>query len=234
MNLKLPGKIYSSIARHVAHRLSHDLDLSLQIDARDRSARFVADNMLDALGVGSRRAIITDACKRADAIDGCFCEFGVYRGESLHLLAKLAPQRIIHGFDSFDGLPQHWRHGFSAQTFKTPVPNFYKKNIKLHVGLFEDTLPKFIKLLDCKIAFAHIDCDIYSSTRTVLNLIIPNLAAGAVLLFDEYFNYPGWEEHEHKALTESVATNALTIQYAAYNQVGEQVIVIVSPRQNNL
>ena len=48
----------------------------------------------------------------------------------------------------------------------------------------------------------HIDCDIYSSTRDALSMLADRLAPGALLLFDELVNYPGWREHEAKALWE--------------------------------
>lgn len=228
MRLPLQEKYLSSIARHVANRIGYDLDIPAQLEARDQSARFVATNMQNSYKLTNRRAMITHACMQAAELQGCFCEFGVYRGESLRLIAKRIPKRVVHGFDSFEGLPQDWRHGFGASSFKTAVPRFSQRNIHLHVGLFEDTVPKFVDSLSEDIAFVHIDCDIYSSTRTVLDLIIPRLKSGAVLLFDEYFNYPGWEEHEHKAWTESMQLNGRTFQYAAYNRVGEQVMVIIT------
>jgi hypothetical protein len=42
-------------------------------------------------------------------------------------------------------------------------------NVQLIKGWFNETLPKFTNLLesDDKIALLHIDCDIYSSTKTV-------------------------------------------------------------------
>ena len=37
-----------------------------------------------------------------------------------------------------------------------------------------------------RVAFAHIDVDLYSSTRTVLRALAPRLTAGSVLRFDEW------------------------------------------------
>ena len=49
----------------------------------------------------------------------------------------------------------------------------------------------------------HIDCDIYASTKTALEQTIPRLAPGAVIVFDEFFNYKGYELHEYKASSKS-------------------------------
>ena len=38
-------------------------------------------------------------------------------------------------------------------------------------------------------AFAHIDCDCYSSAKVVLDLLAPRLRRGTVLVFDELMNY---------------------------------------------
>jgi hypothetical protein len=51
------------------------------------------------------------------------------------------------------------------------------------------------------------------------------LVAGSVLLFDEYFNFPGWEQHEHKAFTEFIERTGHDFEYLAYNRLHEQVLV---------
>ena len=44
-------------------------------------------------------------------IDGHWCEFGVKEGRSLHWLIDRYPSQVIHGFDSWQGLPEDWNHG---------------------------------------------------------------------------------------------------------------------------
>ena len=46
-----------------------------------------------------------------------------------------------------------------------------------------------------------------------------------VLLFDEYFNFPGCEQHEHKAFTEFIERTGHGFEYLAYNRLHEQVLV---------
>ena len=83
-------------------------------------------------------------------------------------------------------------------------------NVILHRGLFEATLPDFLESHDGPCAFLHADYDLYSSARTVLHALKPRLEPGPIILFDEYFNYPSWRDHEHKAFQEFVATNNVT------------------------
>ena len=51
--------------------------------------------------------------------DGLCLEFGIYKGDSINLLAKLQPQRHFYGFDSFIGLPETWTLGSRKGAFTT-------------------------------------------------------------------------------------------------------------------
>ncbi len=69
------------------------------------------------------------------------------------------------------------------------------------------------------------DADLYSSTDAVFRLAEERFVPGTVLLFDEYFNFPQWEQSEHKAYTEFLARSRLVGRYVAYNPLHEQVLV---------
>ena len=124
-------------------------------------------------------------------IDGVALEFGVASGTSAQMIAARLP---LIGFDSFAGLPEFWRPDFDAGRFACPVPVL--PGVELVVGLFEDTLPSFTVP---PLALVHIDCDLYSSTVTVLDHIGPHLRPGCVVVFDEFHGYDGWELHEARA-----------------------------------
>jgi hypothetical protein len=51
---------------------------------------------------------------------------------------------------------------------------------------------------------------------------------GSVVVFDEYFNFPGWEQHEHKAWMEYVEKSGLEFTYEGYTYDHEQVVVKVT------
>ncbi len=53
-------------------------------------------------------------------------------------------------------------------------------------GLFEATLHP-----DGPVALAHIDCDWYDSVRVCIDRIAPKLAAGGIVVFDDYSSYSG-------------------------------------------
>jgi hypothetical protein len=49
------------------------------------------------------------------------CEFGVWKGATINYIASKTPGPV-HGFDSFEGLPEDWRPGFEAGAFKSQAP----------------------------------------------------------------------------------------------------------------
>lgn len=76
-------------------------------------------------------------------------------------------------------------------------------NVELVKGWFENTLPPWAEAHKGEtIAFLHVDCDIYSSTVTILRTLQPLLRPGSLIVFDDMYGYVGWDEHEAKALYE--------------------------------
>lgn len=158
---------------------------------------------------------------------GLLLEFGVYSGETINHLAARLPDRTLHGFDSFEGLPEAWTgFRFSAENFdlKGRMPSV-AGNVKLIAGWFDKTLSKFLAENPGPVAFVHVDCDIYSSTKTVFELLRPRLVPGTIIAFDEFFNYPGWRLHEFKAFEEFCQETGLRFTYIGY--AGEQVSIRV-------
>ncbi|MFZ0259275.1 MAG: class I SAM-dependent methyltransferase [Pseudolabrys sp.] len=160
--------------------------------------------------------------------DGLHLEFGVYKGDSINRFAGLSPDVIWYGFDSFEGLPEAWTLGAKKGAFSVggrlpPV----RSNVRLIKGFFEDTLPGFIgEHRGAKIALMHVDCDLYSATKTIFANVADMLAPGTIIIFDELINYHGGREvGEFKAFMEFTAERKLSFEYVAYNRTGSQVAV---------
>jgi hypothetical protein len=166
-----------------------------------------------------RYEVIDFALQQA-CLAGLFLQFGVYQGESLKFIAERSDSYVF-GFDSFEGLPEDWFFQHDTNEFnlggQVPQIQTHRDNIRLIKGWFKDTLPAFEEKLDCEvISFIHMDADIYSSTKEVFDSLGHRIVAGTVIVFDEYFNYPGWQNHEHKAFMEFVKTRNLDFEYIAY------------------
>ena len=164
---------------------------------------------------------------RKVAVDGLLLEFGVATGATLRIVREELPDRPAYGFDVFTGLPEDWRTGFPAGAFsQEELPDV--AGAELVVGLFEETLPGFMAEHPGPVAFLHLDADLYSSAVTVLEHVGPRLVEGSVVVFDEYFNYPGWQAGEHRAWEDFVARSGLEFRYDGYTFDHEQLVVTVT------
>lgn len=146
--------------------------------------------------------------------DTLWLEFGVFKGISINHIAQFSDHKV-YGFDSFVGLPEKWREGYDKGHFnrKGNLPAV-RENVELVKGWFNETLEPFLKNKNQKITFMHIDCDIYSSTKYVLNTTRKYLAPGCVIIFDELVNYPGYKDNgELKAFYEFVIENKITFEW---------------------
>lgn len=145
-------------------------------------------------------------------LDGEVAEFGVYQGQSLTVIAKHFPDLTVHGFDSFVGLPESWSgsaKGAGDFGVGGRPPDLPVDNVEFHVGWFEDSVPVYAERHHGPFAFVHLDADLYSSTRTVLEALGSWCVPGTVLVFDEYFGYYGWQRHEHRAFMELLEARGL-------------------------
>ena len=68
-----------------------------------------------------------------------------------------------------------------------------ENNVELIKSYFDKTLPKFIKDIDTLIALLHINSDLYSSCKEIFKYLEKNISINTIIIFDEYFNYPGWK-----------------------------------------
>lgn len=163
-------------------------------------------------------------------LDGLILEFGVYKGISITILADVLKDKALFGFDSFEGLPETWRPGFEKGVFALKELPTVPQNVSLVKGLFEETLPAFLNEHQGPVAFLHVDCDLYSSTKCILSALKERIVSGTIILFDEFYNYVGWEHGEYKAFSEFIAATGKTFSYIGYGQ--EQVVVIIEQIKN--
>lgn len=204
-----------------------DLDLMGSIRDVQSSAAFEREHLAKAAPFKSRPQLYRHVLAQIAGDDGLFLEFGVYKGDSINRLAQLKPGARWYGFDSFVGLPEAWTPGAREGAFGIggrlpPV----RENVTLIKGFFEQTLAAFAaEHPDARVAFLHIDCDLYSATRTVFEHLGDRLQPGCIIVFDEFINYAGWQDAEYKAFMEFVAAKQRTFEYIGYVRTGGQVAV---------
>jgi Methyltransferase domain len=207
---------------------ANDLWIDLRLHAKREAVEYIVAHMGEAMVLQDRLDLLKFALSRAPET-GLVLEFGVEKGASLRHLASLT-KRDVHGFDSFEGLPGDWggtKEAAGAFSLKGKLPKV-PANAKLHVGWFDQTLPRFLETTTDRCALIHVDCDIYVSTTVIFEQLRPRIVPGTVIVFDEYFNYPGWRAHEYKAFQEFIAGSGLSYRYLGYSaEKGHVAVVIV-------
>lgn len=208
--------------RFVLKHYGSNLLVDMQLEAKRQTLDYIRDKMGSAPYFEKHQQLVKYVVGQANK-PGLYLEFGVGRGKSIRWIASHA-DRAVHGFDSFEGLPEYW-HGNPAGTFAQKKPPKVPGNVTFHVGMFDETIVKFLAEHADPVSLLHVDCDLYSSTVTVFDALGPRLQPGAVVLFDEYYNFPRWQEHEFRAFQEFVAKAGVDYEYIAYSVTGQQAAV---------
>ena len=133
---------------------------------------------------------IMDLAMKEATLSAMILEFGVFTGGTINNIARHFYPRKVFGFDSFEGLPEKWRDGYEKGKFNLngKLPRV-RNNVILIKGLFQDTLQPFLdEHIGAYAQFINIDCDLYSSTKFVLDTLLKNkyIIKDTVLYFDEF------------------------------------------------
>jgi O-methyltransferase len=143
-----------------------------------------------------RRSVHEAVAARVRSEKILYLEFGVFQGESIRFwlgLNGVKESRFV-GFDTFTGLPEAWHTGgvtVAAGEFSTngAMPQVSDPRCSFLKGLFQDTLDDFLATLDrgkFDRIVLHMDADIYSATLYVLTRMNDGIAAGDIIIFDEF------------------------------------------------
>jgi hypothetical protein len=169
--------------------------------------------------------------QRHSKSQGLVCEFGVGSGRSLRMTQEILPLDVeIHGFDTFTGLPQAWgSEPAGAYSTGGIVPNM-EGEVYFHKGLFSDTIAPFLEELgdDAFLAYANIDCDLYTSTLDILEAFHGRIVEGTILVFDEYICHPTWRQDEFRAWRESCKRFGWQYEYLGFSLSTKQAVVRVT------
>jgi hypothetical protein len=119
------------------------------------------------------------------------------------------PDRKCYGFDSWNGLPHdddnhpRWVKGLFSKnhSYHPTIQNNAVVTTNEVINFFKQLDLPYPILIQCeytnlqipttidKIALVHIDCDLYESTKNVLDLIKCRLVEGTIIMFDDWYNY---------------------------------------------
>jgi hypothetical protein len=152
-------------------------------------------------------------------------------GKSINYFAKKLSKNnlTIYGFDTFFGNPEIWPG--SDATIGTSnqfgeIPKNLEKNVTIVKGKIEDTLIEFQKKNKEKIGIMHIDVNVYSSAKFILENTKSKLQSGTIIIFDELVNYPfWWKNGEFKALKEVFSDDEY--KFIAFDNTKKAAIKII-------
>lgn len=141
--------------------------------------------------VGPERCFrLVQLARMAKLVPGDLAEVGVFRGGTARLLARTRPERELHLFDTFAGLPDRvsehdrLRAGEFAASLAT-VRGFLADcpRVAFHQGQFPTTAAA---VADRRFSLVHVDVDLYESARACLEFFWPRLSPGGMLVLDDY------------------------------------------------
>jgi O-methyltransferase len=178
--------------------------MSTQVDERIEgvSERLQQVEVYMSLCTKERLEVISKCAIACLPLDGEFWEMGVYLGGSAGLIGKLGRSKVLRLFDSFEGVsepkeqdyplgpipggdPPMWAGEWHGD-FKRAMLNIGRECL-VHKGWIPDTFKEVPD--DVKVAFCHIDCDLYEPTKSGLEFVLPRLTEGGLIVVDD-FDYP--------------------------------------------
>lgn len=177
--------------------------------------------------LSDRFAVFDEAIQRIDGSQPLYLEFGVYRGRTIRYWASHlpSPEARFVGFDSFEGLPEDWQPNAQAGSFSVGTPpEIDDARVSFVVGWFDKTLPDYEPPAHDQL-IVNVDCDLYSSTRCVLDWLTPHLRPGTLVYFDDLFN----RDHQWRALQEWLASGGKVARPLAMARWGHHLLFEVGP-----
>jgi hypothetical protein len=189
--------------------------------------RWLASTGRDVPNLADRFAVFDEAIRRIRGSTPLYLEFGVYRGRTLRYWTShlAAPGARFVGFDSFAGLPEDWQPNAQAGTFSVGTPpQIDDPRVSFVVGWYDETLPSYEPPPHDQL-IVNVDCDLYSSTRCVLDWLSPHLQAGTLVYFDDLFN----RDHQWRALQEWLRGSGHSARPVAMARWGHHLLFEISP-----
>lgn len=218
------------VLRHLGARMSSDQLCQLQYVVNHlKLGRWMRDHGFQFERLVSDRWDVFDViASEVQDRRVLYLEFGVYKGRTTRYWAsKLRhPAARLHGFDSFEGLPEEWANHRQGQIFNAwgEIPVIEDPRVQFFKGWFDKVLPDYV-VPDHDVLVLIMDADLYSSTACVLNHLRPYIVPGTLIYFDELNHV----EHEPRAFAEFMRESHLsfrpvcadrTLTYACFECVG--------------
>jgi O-methyltransferase len=129
---------------------------------------------------------------RTERIQGAIAEVGVWRGDTSVFLRRVAPERRLYLFDTFEGFPaRDTPPGRYDGRFQDTSAEAVERrlggggDVQVVAGYVPDTLQVAAKE---RFAFVLLDLDLFAPTLASLEFFYPRLEPGGYLIVHDYNN----------------------------------------------
>jgi len=163
--------------------------------------------------VRDRDAVFTAVASQIRSQRVLYLEFGVFKGASLLYWSRELkhPGASLHGFDSFEGLPEDFdvNGPYTKGSFDVggKVPDIDDSRVQFFKGWFDQVLPTY-SVPEHDVLVVNLDADLYSSTILVLRYFRQYIKPGTFIYFDNMSR----PEHEPRAFDEFMEESGLKFQ----------------------
>lgn len=178
---------------------------------------FKSDSATPRNDFDGRNALLDHAVRHVTS-SGLFVQCGLRNIDALNFLARvLPPEQIIHGVGSLETVLEERPLGNTRRgVCRSDEPPKVRSNVRLHTGWIEESFPAFLDQNREPIAFLYLDLEDYAANQLVLNRIGNRFSPGAIIVFEEYFNFPGWEQFGYRAFQEWIAGSPFQYEYIGF------------------
>jgi hypothetical protein len=178
--------------------------------------------------VAARDEVFAAIARKVNPDPALYLEFGVHEGDSLRQWSRLltSPQSRLHGFDSFEGLPETWSFEEGVGHFSTggTIPQFDDSRVEIFKGWFDQTLPQY-SLPAHERLIVSVDSDLYSSATVVLDKLEESIVPGTFVYFDEFHD----RAHELRAFSDFLDRTRFGFEvFAATSELSHVAFIRVS------
>lgn len=149
--------------------------------------------MIDILITEYESFILTESVKAVSDLSGDIVEVGVYKGGSAELICKEKGDKVLHLFDTWEGIvstsPEdlltHSR--FSPGRYLASLEETKKRlepysNVLFYKGEFPETYQNNID----KISLLNLDVDLYKPTKFALEILWDKIEVGGIIVLHDY------------------------------------------------
>lgn len=136
-----------------------------------------------------------DACQLISSLratshlTGDIAEVGTAAGGSARLIGEYSGDKVIHLFDTFEGLPKPGELDgrFTEGSFRCSLDDVKQyltgRRVEFHKGYFPGSASA---VQDRRFSFVHLDVDLYQSTLDSLRFFYPRLNPGGIIITHDY------------------------------------------------